>query len=134
MVVLDASFVIAWAYKEAPPELDSLMRQVVEDVACVPVHWLLEITNTLAISERRGKLLSGQRQEILKTIKLLPIQTDDETWLHGWDAIPALAERFGLTTYDAAYLELALRLDAPLATLDQDLARAARAAKVALFQ
>ena len=134
MVVLDASFVIAWAFKEPPPELDSLIRQVVEDVACVPVHWILEITSTLVIGERRGKLQPGQRQEILKTIRLLPIQTDDETWLRGWDAIPALAERYGLTTYDAAYLELAMRLDAPLATLDQDLARAARKAGVRLFE
>ena len=133
MVVLDASFVIAWAYREAPPELDSLIRQVVEGVACVPAHWILEITDSLVISERRGKLQSGQRQEILKTIKLLPIKTDDETWLRGWDAIPALAERFGLSTYDATYLELAMRLQVPLATLDQDLARAAREAGVALF-
>ena len=134
MVVLDASFVIAWAYREAPPELDSLIRQVVVGVACVPAHWILEITNTLAISERRGKLQPGQRQEILTTIKLLPIQTDDETWLRGWDVIPALADRFGLTTYDAAYLELAMRLQAPLATLDQDIARAARKAGVRFFE
>ncbi|MGH8596834.1 MAG: type II toxin-antitoxin system VapC family toxin, partial [Gammaproteobacteria bacterium] len=115
-------------------ELDSLMRQVVEDVTCVPAHWILEITNTLVISERRGKLQPRQRQEILEAIKLLPIKADDETWLRGWDVIPALADRFGLTTYDAAYLELAMRLQAPLATLDQDLVRAARAAKVPLFQ
>ena len=82
---------------------------------------------------RRGRLRTGQRQEILERIQSLPIRVDDETSLRGWQAIPALAERFRLTTYDAAYLELALRMDAPLATLDQDLARAAREARVPLF-
>ena len=67
-------------------------------------------------------------------IQSLPIRVDDETSLRGWEAIPALAERFRLTTYDAAYLELALRFDVPLATLDQDLARAAREAGVPLFE
>ncbi len=52
----------------------------------------------------------------------------------GWNEIPALAERFELTTYDTAYLELAMRLAVPLATLDQDLARAAREAGVALIE
>jgi predicted nucleic acid-binding protein len=133
MVVLDASVVIGWAYKEAPALLDELIRRVAEDVACVPAHWALEVTNTLTISERRGRLGGGQRDEILDAIRLLPIRPDDETWLRAWDQIPGLAVQYGLTTYDAAYLELALRLEAPLATLDQDLARAARAAKVWLF-
>ncbi|MGH8129305.1 MAG: type II toxin-antitoxin system VapC family toxin, partial [Steroidobacteraceae bacterium] len=63
----------------------------------------------------------------------LPIRVDDETFLRGWHAIPALAQRFQLTCYDAAYLELAIRRELPLATLDEALARAARTAKVKLF-
>lgn len=133
MVVLDASVVIAWAYEDAEGRLDALIRHVAANFASVPAHWILEITNTLLNSERRGRLRTGQRQEILERIQSLPIRVDDETSLRGWQAIPALAERFRLTTYDAAYLELALRLDAPLATLDQDLARAAREAGVPLF-
>lgn len=134
MVVLDASIVIAWAYEEEKGRLDALIRYVAANFASVPAHWILEITNTLLVSERRGRLSAGQRQDILARIQQLPIRMDDETFLRGWEAIPALAERFRLTTCDAAYLELALRLDAPLATLDQDLARAARAAQVSLFQ
>jgi len=133
MVVLDASIVIGWAYREAPALLDDLIRQVAEDMAYVPTHWTLEVTNTLMISERRGRIRAGERDEMLEAIRQLPIRPDDETWIRAWDRIPALAVQYGLTTYDAAYLELALRLEAPLATLDQDLARAARAAKVPLF-
>lgn len=134
MVVLDASVVIAWAYREEDGGLDALIRHVAANFACVPMHWILEITNTLLHSERRGRLKKGQRQGILQAIQSLPIRVDDETPLRGWQAIPALAEQYELTTYDAAYLELAARLGLPLATLDQNLTRAARAAKVPLFR
>jgi len=134
MVVLDASVVIAWAYEDTQGRLDALIRHVAANFASVPAHWILEVTNTLLKSERRRRLKTGQRQEILARIRSLPIRVDDETSLRGWEAIPALAERFGLTTYDAAYLELALRFNVPLATLDQDLARAAREAGVPLFE
>ncbi|MDH4260421.1 MAG: type II toxin-antitoxin system VapC family toxin [Gammaproteobacteria bacterium] len=134
MVVLDASVVIAWAYGEEGDRLDTLIRHVAANFATVPAHWILEITNTLLNSERRSRLKTGQRQEILASIELLPIQIDPETPIRGWKEIPALASRFGLTTYDAAYLELAMRLDTPLATLDQDLARAARKAGVTMFE
>jgi len=133
MIVLDASVIIGWAYKESPAPLDELIRRVAEGVACVPAHWTLEVTNTLTMSERHGRLGEGQRHEILAAIRQLPIRPDEETWTRAWDEIPELAVQYGLTTYDAAYLELAMRLGAPLATLDQDLARAARAAKVPLY-
>ena len=134
MVVLDASFVIGWAYQESPASLDDQIRRVTEDLAYVPAHWTLEITNTLLNSAHRGRLEVRQRGEILAAIRLLPIKADTETWVRGWDDIMALAHQHSLTTYDAAYLELAMRLGAPLATLDLDLARSARAAGVPLFE
>ncbi|HEY7739509.1 MAG TPA: type II toxin-antitoxin system VapC family toxin [Steroidobacteraceae bacterium] len=134
MVVLDASFVIAWAYKEAPHSLDAQIRRVAKDLACVPAHWSLEIANAMLNSVRAGRIDWRQRDELLNAIKLLPIEADTETWLRGWDDIPALAREHRLTAYDAAYLELAVRRQAPLATLDHDLARAARAAGVTLFE
>lgn len=133
MLVIDASVVIGWAYREAPAMLDELIRQVADDVACVPAHWALEVTNTLITSERHGRIRASERDEMLAAIRLLPIRPDEETWTRAWDLIPALAVAHRLTAYDAGYLELALRLDATLATLDQDLARAARAAGVRLF-
>ena len=133
MIVLDASAAIAWAYGEEGDRLDALIREVATSVAVVPGHWVLEVVNALLLGERRRRLKPGQRDEILARIQELPIRVDDETSLRGWRDIPEMAARHGLTAYDAAYLELALRLEAPLATLDQDLARAARAAKVRLF-
>jgi predicted nucleic acid-binding protein len=134
MLILDASAVIAWVYEDEVGLPDAVMERVGSDSAAVPTHWILEVTNTLLVGERRGRLKTGQRKEILARIQILPIRVDTETPVHGWTQIPELASRFGLTTYDAAYLELALRMDAPLATLDQDLARAAREAGVPLFE
>ena len=133
MVVLDASAVIAWAHADEAGLPDQVIDYVTANIAAVPTHWMLEVTNTLVVSERSGRLDSTQRQEFLANIESLPIRVDPETPIRGWHAIPALAKRYRLTTYDAAYLELALRLNVPLVTLDQNLARAARAAKVPLF-
>jgi predicted nucleic acid-binding protein len=124
---------MAWIYEDEQGQPDRLIDCVMEDSAVVPAHWVLEIVNTLFVGERRGRLKAAKRPEILARLQALPIRIDDETPLRGWREIPELAERFGLTAYDAAYLELAMRADAPLATLDRDLARAARAARVALF-
>lgn len=134
MVVLDASIVIAWAYREEGERLDALIRHVAAEFASVPAHWVLEVTNTLLQSERGGRLSKRQRLEIADHIRTLPIRQDVETPLRGWHETTALAEQYGLTTYDAAYLELALRLQLPLATLDRDLSRAAREAGVPLFE
>lgn len=133
MIVLDASFVIAWAYREAPAPLDDQIRRLADDVACVPAHWTLEVANSLLNSERRHRIDAHQRKEILAAIQLLPIEADTETWIRGWEDTLALAGKHGLTSYDAAYLELAIRRQSPLATFDEDLARAAQRAGVPLF-
>jgi len=134
-VVIDSSVSIAWALddeRDLGPEL--LGRVAAIDVAVVPVHWILEVTNALRMAVRLRRLEPEDPQQILVRIRSQPIEIDPETVERAWSEIPALADAHGLTTYDAAYLELALRLGHPLATLDQDLARAARAAGVALFE
>ena len=133
MIVLDASIVIAWAYREEGERLDALIRLVSAESAHVPAHWVLEVTNTLLYGERSGRIASRQRREITDRMRALPIRQDQETFLRGWQETTALAETHSLTAYDAAYLELAIRLELPLATLGQDLARAARKAGVPLF-
>lgn len=127
--MLDASAALAWAFPDEGNELAHLTLNSAESLDCVvPSHWVLEVTNGLLLAERRGRLRVGEHAEILARVECLPIRVDPETHIRGWQDIPALASGLRLTTYDAAYLELALRLDAPLATLDQTLARAAREA------
>lgn len=135
MLVLDSSVVLAWVLDDEDrlgPDL--LRRLTTTEVATVPCHWILEVTNGLQMAVRRRRLAADDPPRLLARIGKQPIQVDAQTPIRGWNEIPALAARFELTTYDAAYLELAIRLDAPLATLDQELAQAARAAGVPLFE
>jgi predicted nucleic acid-binding protein len=82
------------------------------------------------VNERRGRLDMAATVGVLAHLESLPIRLDVD---QDGDVVLALAREHRLTVYDAAYLELALRADAPLATLDQQRARAARAAKVPLL-
>lgn len=132
MLVLDSSAALAWVLGEEAKTVASLDSMMHERVA-VPAHWILEVANGLRMAVRRRRLNPGDRAAVMERLAILPIKTDPETSVRGWREIPALAEEYNLTVYDAAYLELALRLGAPLETLDQDLARAARKAGVALF-
>jgi len=132
MLVVDSSAVLAWALADEQGDAEQLLELMSVERAVVPVHWILEVTNGLRMAVRRRRLKAGEPAEIVARLRILPITVDFETTVQGWSEIPALADKFALTTYDAAYLELAMRLDAPLATLDQELARAARLAKVRL--
>lgn len=133
MLVIDSSAALSWALKDEQGGGLALLETMAEEPAIVPVHWILEVTNALRMAVRRARLQPDERDAIVERLKNLSITVDAETILRGWDEIPLLADRFGLTTCDAAYLELATRLDLPLATMDQALARAARAAGVPLL-
>lgn len=109
---------------------DRLLDRISASQPFVPGHWILEVTNGLLLAARRGRLQPTEDLEIMERLAQLGVQVDNETWARGWRETLFLARRFSLTTYDAAYLELAARLDAPLATADLALARAARAADV----
>ena len=134
MLVLDSSVTLSWVLDDETAGAESTLELMDVDRAIVPAHWILEVTNGLKMAVRRQRLKLANLSQIMKELRSLPLRVDPETEVMGWNEIPALAERFALTTYDAAYLELALRLNAPLATLDSDLARAARNAGVTLFE
>jgi predicted nucleic acid-binding protein len=91
-----------------------------------PSLWPLEVLNALAMARRRGRITPEARQSRIALLQALPIILDTETAVQAWSATTWLAERHRLTLYDAAYLELAQRLDLPLATLDADLRQAAK--------
>jgi predicted nucleic acid-binding protein len=94
--------------------------------AIAPSLWPLEILNALLMSEKRKRLDSARRHELIGALQSLPITLDTETAAQAWTTTNRLAERHRLALYDAAYLELAQRLDLPLATLDTDLRQAAQ--------
>jgi predicted nucleic acid-binding protein len=127
-LVLDSSVTLAWLYSDETTEaVRQVFDQLSERGAWVPGLWRLEVGNILEIGVMRGRHDTGFRDSTLADLALLPIQTDSETDRHAWGSSARLAARHRLTLYDAAYLELALRRELPLATLDRDLRNAARA-------
>lgn len=133
-LVLDSSVALAWAYEEEnTPAILRVFDLLFENGAWVPGLWRLEIANILETGVRRGRRDPGFRDRTLDRLAQYPIQVDSETDRHAWGATLQLATRHRLTLYDAAYLELAQRLRVPLATLDRDLAAAAKAEGVAVL-
>lgn len=126
--VVDSSIALTWCFAdEATEAADALLVRLVHDGAHAPSLWPLEVLNVLMAAQRRGRMSSQERQERIALLHALPITIDTETAAQAWTISNLLAERHGLTLYDAAYLELAQRLDLPLATLDADLRLAANA-------
>lgn len=125
--VVDSSIALSWCFKdEATPETDRVFEMVRDEGAVVPSLWHLEVGNVLLAAERRKRISAEDVAARLRLISALPIATDQETSAKAWGDIVSVARIEGLTTYDAAYLELAIRLGAVLLTKDEALARAAR--------
>jgi predicted nucleic acid-binding protein len=133
-MVLDTSATLAWVYAdETSSPILQVFERVLESGAWVPGLWRLEIANVLEIGVRRKRHNAGFKDATLSDLSLLPISLDPHTNDHAWGATVQLAARHGLTVYDAAYLELALRRDLPLASLDRELRAAAKVEKVVLL-
>lgn len=130
--VLDASVALAWMLPDEAnaTEARRLIDAVVEEGAVAPAHWRLEVGNGLLMAERRGRVRDGTADALLGRLAALPIALDPETAVRAWDAAPPLVRRHGLSLYDAAYLELAIRKGLALATFDAALRRAATAERV----
>jgi predicted nucleic acid-binding protein len=130
--VLDASVALSWYFTNETSSTGELaFDRLRGSEAVAPILWWFEIRDELLASERRGRTDGAQTTEILASVNALPIRLDAA---RRSKPILALARVHRLTFYDAAYLELALRLSAPLATLDRALARAARAAALPLLE
>lgn len=132
--VVDASVTIAWCFEDQQtPQIMAVLDRVTAEGALVPQLWPLEVLNVLLTAQRRGRIDTAVRRELLASLHQLPIAIDGETADHAWSAIQAVAEAHGLTAYDAAYLELAMRRGLPLAANDRRLAAAAAAVSVPLI-
>ena len=133
-LVIDSSITLAWVYSgETTPAVSQVLEIVSARGAWVPALWRLEVANVLQMGVRRGRHDAIFRDSTLSDLVQLPVSTDHETEKHAWGASLRLAERHRLTTYDAAYLELAQRRRLPLATLDDELRTAAKREHVTLL-
>jgi len=132
-LVVDASIALTWVFDDEVTAATTLIElRVDSEGATVPGVWRLEVGNALLLAERRGRISRPDVEQRLKLLARLPIEVDAETVGHAWADTLVLARAQRLTLYDASYLELAIRLDAALMTLDRELARAARRMGVAV--
>ena len=132
--VLDCSATLPWIFAdEVRKDCDQLLRDLGKGaLAWVPALWHLELGNVLMGAMKRNRIDRAGIEAFLSHLGDLDIRIDSETMKQAWMKTIDLGIQYQLTTYDAAYLELALRESLPLATLDKDLIRASRAAGVAL--
>ncbi len=126
--VVDASVGFGWIYQEqATPESDQLLNEVAAGASViVPALWLLEMANVLMMAQRRRRLTASQRKAAIEKLTAIQLTIDEEGSRRAFGEISALAEKHGLTIYDATYLELALRRSLPLASRDETLKNAAK--------
>ena len=126
-LVLDASLVLASIlHDEATDRAQARMREAFGQPVWVPSLWRLEVANVLRNAVRRGRCDTGFADRALAELARLPIAVDPEADGRAWGDTLALSRAEDLTLYDAAYLELAIRLDGALATCDKQLVDAAR--------
>lgn len=125
--VLDASIVLTWCF---PDEESQKAEEIAErisggDRVIVPAFWRHEMLNALLVGERRKRLTHDLTQAFIADLDRLPVDVDVPASATVFTATQALCRKHGLTAYDAAYLEIAIREESALATVDDDLTRAA---------
>jgi predicted nucleic acid-binding protein len=122
----------AWVH---PSQANEATNRLLDDVATgasivVPALWFSEVSNGLLVLRRRKKLTESDRKSALGTIAKLPVTVDEEAAKAAFGKTAELADQYGLTVYDATYLELAIRRNLPLASRDGALNSAAKKAGV----
>ncbi len=134
-IVIDASVALAWCFPdEASDYADGVLVALEDRTAMVPAIWSAEITNALLVGERRKRIRQPEVRRFLELLKDLRILEDGQPFAETVSNVLPLAREYDLSAYDAAYLDVAVRHGAPLATLDAALQKACRAAGVKIFK
>lgn len=130
---VDASVALARCLKDdMGAHAVAVLRAVPDEpgTVAVPAHWPLEVANGLLVAQRRGRMTDADAAEARTLLWALPLEVVAVATSEALGAVSDLAREHGLTSYDAAYLELALRTGAKLGTLDDAVKRAATAVGV----
>ena len=135
--VLDNSVTMRWFFGDGKPQELAYARKVLDAMkhtnALVPVTWGLEVANVIAKAEAKVLVTEARSGAFLEMLEGVDIEVDSATFAHALSDTLQLARRYTLSAYDASYLELALRRGIALATLDEDLQKAAKKAGVKRF-
>ena len=133
--VLDASVALAWCFEdENTPSARQILARLTAEAASVPATWPIEVANVLALAERRRRITPADSAEFIAKLEDVAILVDGETSSRAFGRVLDLAREERLTTYEAVYLELAMRLGVPLASKDADLCDAAQRLGVSVLR
>ena len=125
---------MAWLFHdEATAKTAALLNRLATETALVPAWWFIEITNVLAMAECKGRITSNQSDAFIADLNKLGIERDDEGPDRAFTYLLALCRTHRLTSYDAIYLDLAVRRSLPLVTLDDDLRKRAKKLGISLL-
>jgi predicted nucleic acid-binding protein len=129
--VLDCSVTLAWLLPdEDGAAVDALAEELEQTTAVVPAIWPYEVVNALHVAQRRARIGDDDLMRVLSALAALPIEIEAVAKDHVFSAVAHLGRRLGITSYDAAYVELAARRRLPLATLDARLRKACASLKI----
>ena len=135
--VLDNSVAMRWLIPSLKPSdqqyAERVLKSMNESEALVPELWYLEASNVLLGAERSGEITIAQTEVFTSQLENLPISVDSSTWRQSFGRTMVLARSYGLSSYDASYLELAVRESLMLASLDRTLVKAAERAGVDIY-
>ena len=133
--ILDCSISISWVLVDEDDDYaNSILDLMTDATAFVPEIWSLEVVNTLLVADRRNRMTIEQSEQAIKLLQALPIVIDTLTSSQAFQQTLKLGREQSLASYDAAYLELALRKNLPLATNDNRLIEAAKRCQVRLME
>ncbi|MGH9916659.1 MAG: type II toxin-antitoxin system VapC family toxin [Pyrinomonadaceae bacterium] len=134
-IVVDASVALAWCFAdEASEYADAVLIALEGRPVLVPAVWSLEVTNAVIAAERRKRVSQPEIRRFVELLEGLIINEASLPVARSVSNILPLAREYGLSAYDASYLEVAIRHGAPLATLDTGLEKAGRKAGVEILR
>lgn len=132
--VLDASVAVGWLLAESEAQhARRIADRMRDEDAIVPANWSLEVCNAVRKAARTGRITLDDQTRLAQIIRSLPILVEPTDLERDWVSVLPLAQRLELSAYDASYLELAMRLGVPLATIDEELASRARSLGVGVI-
>lgn len=133
--VIDNSIVMAWAFEdEVNAYADAVLEKLSTDTALAPSIWPLEVVNVLLVAERRKRLKQADSVRFVTLLSQLPIFVEREWPDNQMEELLAVGRANNLSSYDASYLSLAMRMGLPLATLDQKLLEVAQQLEIGLLE
>lgn len=133
--VVDNSVVMSWCFKDETNKYgDTVLNRLAESTAIVPSIWPLEVVNVLLVAERRNRLKQVDSVRFITLLSQLPIVVEHEGPERQMKDLLALGRACNFSSYDAAYLDLSIRKDCPIATLDKKLIEAAKKVDVTILE